>query len=138
MPPPAPTMLPYSKDDKGGKKPRAFASPAPPRRVSLALVFSALCFLVGVGGLGFAAYALLRPPRLIPVFRCGRAEDTLRTFRSKSLGGGGGGDEAGLVAPRPKLLGFVGVQTGFASAGRRASLRATWFPSDPDALQRFE
>ncbi|MQM03225.1 hypothetical protein Taro_036004 [Colocasia esculenta] len=141
MPPPPPagaaTILPYSKDDKAGKKHRAFAPPAPPRRVSLALAFSALCFLVGVAGLGFAAYALLRPPRLVPVFRCGRAEDTLRTFRSKYLVGGGEA-AAGLVAPRPKLLGLVGVQTGFASAGRRAALRSTWFPSDPGALQSLE
>jgi hypothetical protein len=34
----------------------------------------------------------------------------------------------------------VGVQTGFgsASADRRAALRSTWFPSDPDGLVRSE
>uniref|UniRef100_A0A1D1XFV3 Hexosyltransferase n=1 Tax=Anthurium amnicola TaxID=1678845 RepID=A0A1D1XFV3_9ARAE len=133
---PADVPLPYSKDDKG-RKPRPYAPPQPPRRASPALAFSAVCFLVGVAGLAFASYALLRPPRTVPVFRCGRAEDTFRTFRSKSLAGGGG-DEAGLVVPRPKLLGFVGVQTGFSSAGRRAALRTTWFPSDPDALQSLE
>ncbi|PON56359.1 Glycosyl transferase [Parasponia andersonii] len=38
----------------------------------------------------------------------------------------------------PKLLGFVGIQTGFSSADRRAALRTTWFPSNPDGLLRLE
>ncbi|XP_039144983.1 probable beta-1,3-galactosyltransferase 14 [Dioscorea cayenensis subsp. rotundata] len=59
-------------------------------------------------------------------------EDTLRNFRSRSSVGGGAGLE-----DRPKLLGFVGVQTGFGSADRQAALRSTWFPSDPEALARF-
>lgn len=42
----------------------------------------------------------------------------------------------GLVE-RPKLLGFVGIQTGFGSSDRRAALRETWFPSDPDGLLRY-
>jgi hypothetical protein len=38
------------------------------------------------------------------------------------------------------VVGLVGVQTGFgsASADRRAALRSTWFPSDPDGLIRSE
>ncbi|KAH9800005.1 putative beta-1,3-galactosyltransferase 12 [Citrus sinensis] len=44
----------------------------------------------------------------------------------------------GALLDRPKLLGFVGIQTGFASADRRAALRRTWFPSDPDGLLRLE
>ncbi|XP_050215398.1 probable beta-1,3-galactosyltransferase 14 [Mercurialis annua] len=39
---------------------------------------------------------------------------------------------------RHKVMGFVGIQTGFASFGRRNSLRKTWFPSDPLSLQRLE
>lgn len=134
MPQPASSILPYSKDDKG-KKSRPFVPAPAQRRVSLAVIFSAISFAVGIGGLAFAAYALLKPPRTVPVFRCGGAEDTLRTFRSKSLEGG---DEAGLVVPRPKLVGLVGVQTGFSSAGRRAALRSTWFPSNSDTLLRLD
>ncbi|XP_047180445.1 probable beta-1,3-galactosyltransferase 14 [Vigna umbellata] len=39
---------------------------------------------------------------------------------------------------RHKVMGFVGIQTGFGSAGRREALRKTWFPSDRQGLQRLE
>lgn len=39
-----------------------------------------------------------------------------------------------LHQPRPKLLAFVGVQTGFGSTRRRQLLRETWFPGSRDAL----
>ncbi|CAJ2659670.1 probable beta-1,3-galactosyltransferase 14 [Trifolium pratense] len=39
---------------------------------------------------------------------------------------------------RHKVMAFVGIQTGFRSVGRRQSLRKTWFPSDPNGLQRLE
>ncbi|KAL2944466.1 putative beta-1 3-galactosyltransferase 14 [Bienertia sinuspersici] len=39
---------------------------------------------------------------------------------------------------RHKVMGFVGIFTGFGSIGRRRSLRQTWFPSDRDGLQRLE
>lgn len=39
---------------------------------------------------------------------------------------------------RHKVMGFVGIQTGFGSVGRRQSLRNTWFPSDHQSLQRLE
>lgn len=35
-------------------------------------------------------------------------------------------------------MGFVGIQTGFGSIGRRRSLRKTWMPSDRQGLQRLE
>lgn len=38
---------------------------------------------------------------------------------------------------RPKVLGFVGIQTGFDSGPRRKALRETWFPSTPEELLRF-
>ncbi|KAL9339015.1 hypothetical protein Peur_068030 [Populus x canadensis] len=44
----------------------------------------------------------------------------------------------GALIDRPKLLGFVGTQTGFESGDRRAALRSTWFPCDPDGLLRTE
>lgn len=39
---------------------------------------------------------------------------------------------------RHKAMGFVGIQTGFGSAARRASLRQTWMPSDRQGLQSLE
>lgn len=38
---------------------------------------------------------------------------------------------------RHKVMGFVGIQTGFGSVGRRQSLRKTWMPSDHQGLQRY-
>lgn len=43
-----------------------------------------------------------------------------------------------MLADRPKLLGVVGVITGFGRADRRAALRSTWFPPDPDGLLSLE
>ena len=54
---------------------------------------------------------------------------------SRKLGGDGGNN--GVVVERRKLLGFVGIQTGFDSGDRRTALRSTWFPSDPDSLLRY-
>ncbi|KAL3680142.1 hypothetical protein R1sor_023098 [Riccia sorocarpa] len=39
---------------------------------------------------------------------------------------------------RPKVLGFVGIQTGFGSAERRRALRQTWMPSTRDGLARLQ
>ncbi|KAK8691334.1 hypothetical protein V6N13_074845 [Hibiscus sabdariffa] len=47
-----------------------------------------------------------------------------------------GGDDNGMK--RHKIMGFVGIQTGFGSTGRRRSLRKTWMPSDRQGLQRLE
>jgi hypothetical protein len=51
------------------------------------------------------------------------------------------GNSNGVVSgekKRHKVMGFVGIQTGFGSAGRRRSLRKTWMPSDPEGLRRLE
>ncbi|KAK1307517.1 putative beta-1,3-galactosyltransferase 12 [Acorus calamus] len=135
--PQSPPLLPYSKEEKSpSKKPRPYYSyPTHPnlhasgRRLRLAL--SVLCLIIGVSGVSFFAYAVFHP-RTVPVFRCGRAEDTLRTFL------GGADLHRDRLTDRPKLLGFVGIQTGFGSADRRASLRGTWFPPDIDALVSLE
>ncbi|XP_058779547.1 probable beta-1,3-galactosyltransferase 14 [Vicia villosa] len=50
----------------------------------------------------------------------------------------GTGGRNAVVEDRHKVMAFVGIQTGFGSVGRRQSLRKTWFPSDPDGLQRLE
>lgn len=39
---------------------------------------------------------------------------------------------------RPKVLAFVGINTGFDSGPRRKALRETWFPSTPEGLTKME
>ncbi|XP_059657041.1 probable beta-1,3-galactosyltransferase 12 [Cornus florida] len=122
----------YSKSEKT-KKPLSL--PPLPRTPLPFFVISAVCLFVGVAGIVFFLFAVLRPKPL-PVFRCGRIEDTFRAFYSlpnaRRIG------DAGGLPDRPKLLGFVGIQTGFSSVERRAALRSTWFPSDPEGLLRLE
>lgn len=117
-------------------------APAPPysRRILLPVVaFSVVSLAIGVAGVSFSLYALRRPGPS-PVFRCGRSVDTFRALYSASgsrkLGDGGNGGLA-TTADRPKLLGLVGIQTGFDSADRRAAIRSTWLASDPDGLLRY-
>ncbi|KAL3849274.1 hypothetical protein ACJIZ3_011156 [Penstemon smallii] len=55
--------------------------------------------------------------------------------RSSSSSGSSTSDEG---PKRHKVMGFVGIQTGFGSSGRRRALRQTWFPSDHQGLQRLE
>ncbi|WCJ29593.1 Galactosyltransferase family protein [Euphorbia peplus] len=100
------------------------------------LIFSFISLFIGLSGSLFAISALLLPRRL-PVFRCGRSQDTFRAFYSTSATHRIG-DDNGILTDRPKFLGFVGIQTAFSSSDRRNSLRSTWFPSDPDALLRLE
>lgn len=38
---------------------------------------------------------------------------------------------------RPKVLAFVGINTGFDSGLRRKVLRETWFPTTPEELARY-
>lgn len=43
-----------------------------------------------------------------------------------------------LGQKRYKVMGFVGIQTGFRSFGRRQSLRRSWFPDNHQGLKRLE
>ncbi|CAK9180011.1 unnamed protein product [Ilex paraguariensis] len=127
----------YSKSEKNK---RPISLPPHPRFPLPIIVFSTLCFLIGVAGVIFSLFTVLRH-KPIPIFRCGRTEDTFRAFYSlpstRRLRGGDTGTGGGVV-DRPKLLGFVGIQTGFSSNDRRAALRSTWFPSDPEGLLGLE
>lgn len=58
-----------------------------------------------------------------------------RTGNANKGSAGGGDDDNGTK--RHKVMGFVGIQTGFGSIGRRRSLRKTWMPSDRQGLQRY-
>eukprot|EP00249_Psilotum_nudum_P008603 c21398_g1_i1 orf=443-1600(+) len=48
------------------------------------------------------------------------------------------GADLGNNLIRPKVLGVVGIQTGFGSIERRKALRETWLPSDPDGIFTLE
>ncbi|KAF8406889.1 hypothetical protein HHK36_006010 [Tetracentron sinense] len=130
--PPPPTTPQYSKS----KKPICIPPQPSSSRIPITIVgFSIFSFVVGVTGILFSVFAFLRPNPL-PVFRCGRSQDTFRPFyripNSRKLG------DTDVLVDRPKLLGFVGIQTCFSSTDRRIALRSTWFPSDSDALLRLE
>ncbi|XP_061369107.1 probable beta-1,3-galactosyltransferase 14 [Gastrolobium bilobum] len=97
------------------------------RRSAFIIVASAVLvgFLIGT-------VAFLRP---IKGYRCLSPHPrSVRVVWEHASGGGGSHG----VANRHKVMGFVGVQTGFGSVGRRASLRKTWFPSDRQGLERLE
>nr|XP_043626795.1 probable beta-1,3-galactosyltransferase 14 [Erigeron canadensis] len=53
-------------------------------------------------------------------------------------GSGSGGAATDGDQKRHKVMGFVGIQTGFGSVERRKALRKTWMPSDHQGLQRLE
>ncbi|KAL9661123.1 hypothetical protein QQ045_025943 [Rhodiola kirilowii] len=43
-----------------------------------------------------------------------------------------------LSVRRHRVMAFVGIMTGYASSGRRRSLRNTWMPSDQQSLKKME
>ncbi|KAJ6914844.1 beta-1,3-galactosyltransferase 12 [Populus alba x Populus x berolinensis] len=132
---PSSSAIPTTINPKTSKPSKPNFIPPSTRYPLPLLVFSLISLLIGLSGTIFAISAFRRP-KPVPVFRCGRSEDTFRAFYSGS--GRTRGDDNGALIDRPKLLGFVGIQSGFESGDRRAALRSTWFPSDPDGLLRLE
>ncbi|XP_019435379.1 PREDICTED: probable beta-1,3-galactosyltransferase 14 [Lupinus angustifolius] len=76
-------------------------------------------------------FSLLRPVRPNPCTN--RKPKSVRVVWDTNVGAVAKNDKS-----RYKVMGFVGIFTGFESVGRRQSLRNTWFPSDPNSLQRLE
>ncbi|XP_042061021.1 probable beta-1,3-galactosyltransferase 14 isoform X1 [Salvia splendens] len=98
-----------------------------PRRSTLIII---LCLLLGLSTV-FGIYAIMQSARSNG---CGDVKPlSVSVAWDKS-------SSANSSPPqkRPKVMGFVGVQTGFGSAGRRRSLRQTWFPSNHQGLRRLE
>ncbi|CAL1370476.1 unnamed protein product [Linum trigynum] len=119
------------------QKPSFFPSPFSGRHVSPLIIFCFFSLFVGISGTLFAIVAIRRHQPL-PVYRCGGSEDAFRAFYSSSTNHLGGDQSVHGLVDRPKVIGFVGIQTGFESVDRRAALRETWFPSDPEGLLRLE
>ncbi|KAJ0989353.1 hypothetical protein J5N97_007709 [Dioscorea zingiberensis] len=118
--------------------PKVFHSHPLPSRLRRLFPYSfglyVTCLLFGVGGFLFGSISVSRP--LISSREC-------RDFKPTSVSvawdrGGGVGVYGGGSRDRHKVMGFVGIQTGFRSVGRRRSLRKTWFPSDRQGLIRLE
>ncbi|ONK58370.1 uncharacterized protein A4U43_C09F11550 [Asparagus officinalis] len=105
------------------------------RRLSSSPTFSIFCLIVGILGFLFGLISVSRP--LISSRGCSN-------FKPRSVsvaweeGSGGGSAGSGSGRERHKVMGFVGIQTGFGSTGRRRALRKTWFPSDREGLVRLE
>lgn len=96
-----------------------------------------LCFLIGFAGFVFGVIAISRrglgnsckyaEPRSVTV----AWDRNVMSREENGIGVTGGGYK------RHKVMGFVGIQTGFGSVARRRSLRRTWFPSDHNGLQKY-
>ncbi|KAJ0869516.1 putative galactosylxylosylprotein 3-beta-galactosyltransferase [Helianthus annuus] len=97
-------------------------------RKSLALVLS---LLIGFTGLLLFSIVVFRQDITTALYDKPLSVSVLWDQSSGGLVSGG-------VHKRHKVMGFVGIQTGFASVGRRRALRKTWFPSDHQRLQRLE
>ncbi|KAM0944528.1 putative galactosylxylosylprotein 3-beta-galactosyltransferase [Dioscorea sansibarensis] len=117
--------------------PKVFHSHPLPSRLrrflSSSFGFYATFLLFGVAGFLVGSLSVSRP--LISSRECSDFKPTSVSVawdRGDGAGGYGGGS-----LERHKVLGFVGIQTGFRSTGRRRSLRKTWFPSDRQGLIRF-
>ncbi|XP_022936025.1 probable beta-1,3-galactosyltransferase 13 [Cucurbita moschata] len=94
------------------------------------------CLLFGISGFIFGLTSFFTPHL---GYSCSnRVPTTVKVVWDRAAGSGGGAGGTGSDVKRYKVMGFVGIQTGFASAGRRRSLRKTWLPSDREGLQRLE
>uniref|UniRef100_A0A7N1A6R0 Hexosyltransferase n=1 Tax=Kalanchoe fedtschenkoi TaxID=63787 RepID=A0A7N1A6R0_KALFE len=109
------------------------ARPTHPKRSTVAL-YSLL--LVGTAGFVFWLGVVFGARSGL---KCGGGGPvkSVRVVWERSRNGDASGDGGGGIE-RHKVMGFVGIQTGFGSVGRRRSLRKTWMPSDHQGLQRLE
>ncbi|CAD6334363.1 unnamed protein product [Miscanthus lutarioriparius] len=135
-------LLPYRRSDDEAKPRRPYTPtfPSSPASANRRLLFFAVaCLVLAAASFAFAVSTsrnrqpLPQPPPTV-AFRCGHAEDSLRSFLAASSHGNfSAGD-------REKVLAVVGVHTehGNFSAARRAALRATWFPPNPEGIVSLE
>ncbi|CAF1934570.1 unnamed protein product [Brassica napus] len=109
----------------------ARTSPSTRRSTSLIVLTS---LAIGLFGFIFGLAAIVFPSRTCLT---NSPPKTVRVVWDVAGNSNGGNGLSGGVK-RHKVMGFVGIQTGFGSAGRRRALRSTWMPSDPEGLRRLE
>ncbi|KAL0545793.1 hypothetical protein IC582_015685 [Cucumis melo] len=111
-------------------------SPTSPFYSSRSSLFLLSFFLlIGISGFIFVLTFFFTPH--LPYNCSNRQTRTVRVVWDKAPDSGAS-VTTGSDAKRHKVMGFVGIQTGFSSVGRRRSLRNTWLPSDREGLQRLE
>ncbi|XP_059661431.1 probable beta-1,3-galactosyltransferase 13 [Cornus florida] len=104
-------------------------------RRSIVLIF---CLLIGLVGFLIGIVSILSPAL---GYKCKNREPRTVSVVWERHGDGedrNGGSSSNGDQKRHKVMGFVGIQTGFGSGGRRRSLRQTWMPSNPQELRRLE
>ncbi|KAF7836658.1 putative beta-1,3-galactosyltransferase 14 [Senna tora] len=108
--------------------------PLSSRRSSLLLISS---LVIGISGFVFGITAFLWP---IHEYKCLNSHPrSVRVVWERSDGGGASASDGNRgLGNRHKVMGFVGIQTGFGSVGRRQALRKTWMPADRQGLERLE
>ncbi|KAJ8556071.1 hypothetical protein K7X08_022829 [Anisodus acutangulus] len=97
-----------------------------------------LCFLICFAGFIFGFTAISK--WVLGGYNCKYAQPrsvNIAWDRTMSRENGESGVTDGGYK-RHKVMGFVGIQTGFGSVSRRRALRRTWFPSDHNGLQKLE
>lgn len=107
------------------------ARPSPYTRRSTVLI---LCLVIGLTGFLFGFVAITRSSL---GSECKTSKPRSVSVVWERSGGGNSRVSDGDSEKRHKVMGFVGIQSGFGSAGRRRSLRKTWMPSDQQGLQRY-
>ncbi|KFK35710.1 hypothetical protein AALP_AA4G027000 [Arabis alpina] len=104
------------------------------RRSTALIVLTSLA--IGIAGFTFGLAVILFPVLRLTGRNCltNSPPKTVKVvWEVAGVGNVGGGE-----GKRHKVMGFVGIQTGFGSVDRRRSLRKTWMPSDPEGLRRLE
>ncbi|XP_008226526.1 PREDICTED: probable beta-1,3-galactosyltransferase 14 [Prunus mume] len=124
--------------------PKFFHARQPPSALRPTVLLVGFCLVFGLSGFIFGLVSLLHPShqykcltsksRSVKVIWERGSSSSSSSQNGIVLNVGDGNDNN----KRKKVMGFVGIQTGFRSTGRRQSLRKTWMPSDAQGLQRLE
>lgn len=112
---------------------RFFHARSSTRTRSTALI---ACFLIGSLAFILGLFAISRQNLGGGGYKCGNVKPRSVSVVWDKLGSNHHKEEEEDNNRRHKSMGFVGIQTGFASANRRRSLRNTWMPSDRQSLLR--
>lgn len=124
--------------------PKFFHARQPPSALRPTVLLVGFCLVFGLSGFIFGLVSLLHPSHQ---YKCLTSKSrSVKVIWERGSSSSSSSSQNGLVLnvgdgndnnKRKKVMGFVGIQTGFRSTGRRQSLRKTWMPSDAQGLQRY-